>query len=75
MTQGRRQLPKSGGAEFPMLLDSNRRAHFYEGSKYAQLIYLGMHIYTIFKVQLPNYLSTPNLDYMLLFLQLTMLCV
>ena len=33
--QGQRQLPKSGGAEFPMLLDSNRRAHFHEGSKYA----------------------------------------
>ena len=36
--QGRRQLPKSGGAEFPMLLDSNRRAHFHEGSKYVQFI-------------------------------------
>ena len=47
--QGRRQLPKSGGAQFPMLLDSNHKAHF-----------LGMHIYTILKVQLPNYLSTPT---------------
>ena len=25
--QGRKHLPKSEGAQFPMLLDSNRRAH------------------------------------------------
>ena len=48
--QGRRQLPKSGGSQFPMQLDPNRRAHFYEGSKTAQLI-LGMHTCIIFKVQ------------------------
>ena len=48
--QGQRQLPKGGGAQFPMQLDPNRRAHFYEGSKTAQLI-LGMHTCIIFKVQ------------------------
>ena len=32
INQGQRQLPKSGGAQFPMQLDPSCRAHFHEGS-------------------------------------------